>query len=122
MGAWNFNYDSLNRLVASQNTAASSATPQFAGNYGCWSYDRGPRRQVFVAGVEDSFGNRLSQAISTTPCGSNPPLMSWALYTIDSTPNTPDNGRNQIKGTANGIYQYDSAGAQSWKPPRTLPT
>jgi RHS repeat-associated protein len=88
MGSWNFSYDTLNRLVSSQNTAASSATPQFAGNYGCWSYD--------------GFGNRLSQAISTTPCASSPPLMSWANY----------NSNNQFTSTsqAPGGVPYDASG------------
>jgi RHS repeat-associated protein len=88
MGAWNFSYDSLNRLVSSHNTAVSSATPQFAGNYGCWSYD--------------SFGNRLSQAMSTTPCNATPPLTSWASY----------NASNQFTATsaAPGGVPYDPAG------------
>jgi hypothetical protein len=88
MGAWNFSYDSLNRLVSSHNTAASSATPQFAGNYGCWSYD--------------AFGNRLSQAVSTTPCNAAPPLTSWASY----------NASNQFTATsaAPGGVPYDAAG------------
>jgi RHS repeat-associated protein len=88
MGTWNFSYDSLNRLVSSQNTAASSATPQFAGNYGCWSYD--------------AFGNRLSQAVSTTPCNGTPPLTSWATY----------NASNQFTATsaAPGGVPYDPAG------------
>ena len=36
------------------NYATTSATQQYANNYGCWSYD--------------SFGNRLLESISTTPC------------------------------------------------------
>jgi RHS repeat-associated protein len=94
MGAWAFSYDTLNRL--STATAGASAPAAFAGEYGCWSYD--------------SFGNRLMQSMSTTPCTNNPPLMSWANYTVDGTLNTADNGKNQVKGTPNGIYQYDSAG------------
>jgi RHS repeat-associated protein len=94
MGAWSFGYDTLNRLVTS--SAAANAPAPYASEIGCWSYD--------------SFGNRKSQAISTTACANNPPLMSWANYTVDGTPNTPDNGKNQIKGSPNGIYQYDAAG------------
>jgi RHS repeat-associated protein len=88
MGSWNFSYDTLNRLVSSQNTAVSSATPQFAGNYGCWSYD--------------GFGNRLSQAMSTTACGSSPPLMSWANY----------NSNNQFTATSQALggVPYDASG------------
>lgn len=37
-----------------------------ANNVGCWNYNQ--------------FGNRNSQSMSTTACGSNPPLMSWATY------------------------------------------
>jgi RHS repeat-associated protein len=88
MGTWNFSYDTLNRLVSSQNTAVSSATPQFAGNYGCWSYD--------------AFGNRLSQSMSTTACGSSPPLMSWANY----------NANNQFAATSQALggVPYDASG------------
>jgi RHS repeat-associated protein len=88
MGSWNFSYDSLNRLVSSQNTATTPTSSQYAGNYGCWSYD--------------AFGNRLSQAISTTPCANNPPLMSWANY----------NANNQFTNTsqAPGGVQYDPSG------------
>jgi hypothetical protein len=62
MGAWNFSYDSLNRLAAA--ASGTNAPAPYANNYGCWSYD--------------SFGNRLSQAISTTPCNATPPLTSGA--------------------------------------------
>jgi RHS repeat-associated protein len=88
MGTWNFNYDSLNWLVSSQNTANTPPSAQFAGSYGCWSYD--------------SFGNRLSESMSTTACANNPPLMSWAKY----------NANNQFTNTiqAHGGVQYDPSG------------
>jgi len=93
MGTWNFSYDTLNRL--STTTAATNAPAPYAGNYGCWSYD--------------AFGNRTSQSMSTTSCGSNPALASWAQYngTINGTNN------NQMSATSqnlNQAYGYDSAG------------
>jgi RHS repeat-associated protein len=86
MGAWSFSYDSLNRLSAA--AAATNAPAPYAGNYGCWSYD--------------AFGNRLAQAVSTTPCANNPPLTSWANY----------NANNQFTNTsqAPGGVAYDAAG------------
>ncbi|MGA2352339.1 MAG: hypothetical protein ABSF70_18030, partial [Terracidiphilus sp.] len=54
----------------------------------CWSYD--------------DFGNRLSQAVSTVACTSNPTPTTWAHY----------NSNNQITGTpqAPGGLTYDSSG------------
>ncbi len=88
MGAWGFSYDTLNRLVTSQNTATTSTSTQYANNYGCWSYD--------------AFDNRTAQSMSTTPCGSNPPMTSWAHY----------NGNNQFTNTiqAVGGVAYDTVG------------
>jgi RHS repeat-associated protein len=54
MGNWSYSYDNLNRLVASQNTAATPTSTQYANNYGCWSYD--------------PFGNRTAQSLQTSPC------------------------------------------------------
>jgi len=89
-GTWNPSngYDTLNRLVSTQNTAASSLAPQFAGNYGCWSYD--------------AFGNRLSETISTTSCTGSLTPTSWATY----------NANNQFTGTnqSPGGVPYDPAG------------
>jgi RHS repeat-associated protein len=101
MGAWSFQYDTLNRLVTAQNTSTTPASgqfansAQFAGYYGCWSYD--------------NFGNRLSQAISTTPCANTPPLTSWAQYngTVNGTGNNQMSATNQNANQANG---YDAAG------------
>ena len=91
MGAWNFSYDSLNRLTTAQNTAASSATPQFANNYGCWSYD--------------SFGNRTAQAISTTACPAQPSALA---------PTAAYNASNRVTWTsvnaAGSNFIYDAAG------------
>lgn len=86
MGNWTFQspgYDTLNRLV---NGAAT--TGPYANKYGCWQYD--------------AFGNRTSEAVSTTPCPQSPTPLSWAHY----------NANNQISATGlmpNG-YLYDAAG------------
>jgi hypothetical protein len=96
MGTWNManGYDSLNRLVTA--TAGSNAPAPYTNNHGCWAYD--------------DFGNRTFESMSTTPCSNSPALTSWALYTVDGTNNTSNNGKNQIKGSQNGIFQYDAAG------------
>ena len=94
MGIWSFAYDTLNRLAtataasAAADAAAGVAAP-YASNYGCWSYD--------------SFGNRLSESISTTPCTSTPlPLTSWANY----------NANNQFTATSQALggVPYDASG------------
>jgi RHS repeat-associated protein len=91
MGTWNFGYDSLNRLTTAQNTAASSETPQYANNYGCWSYD--------------SFGNRTAQAISTTACPAQPSALA---------PTASYNSSNRVTWTsvnaAGSNFNYDAAG------------
>jgi hypothetical protein len=88
MGTWGFGYDTLNRLVTSQNTATTPTSTQYASNYGCWSYD--------------AFGNRLSQSMSTTPCIGTLPMMSWANY----------NANNQFTATSQALggVPYDAAG------------
>ncbi|MDR3573594.1 MAG: RHS repeat-associated core domain-containing protein, partial [Anaerolineaceae bacterium] len=95
MGSWTFNYDTLNRLTTAQNTAVTSVSPQFAGIYGCWTYD--------------AFGNRTSEAMSTTACSSNPTSASWAQY--NGTGNGTNN--NQMSATSQNLNQgnwYDAAG------------
>lgn len=79
MGAWNFYYDSLNRLSNSQNVGTTSTSTSYAGMYGCWSYD--------------SFGNRTSEATSTTTCNNNPPLTTWSAF----------NANNQLVNTSQAI-------------------
>jgi len=88
MGTWNFSYDNLHRL--SSATAGTDAPAPYTSNIGCWSYD--------------AFGNRKSQAMSTTACANNPPLMSWANY------KTTNN--NQISNSlqAPGGVSYDPSG------------
>jgi hypothetical protein len=64
MGTWGFSYDVVDRLTSA--AAGSNAPTAFQGQSAAWSYDRGPRRQVFVAGVEDSYGNRTAQTFSNS--------------------------------------------------------
>jgi YD repeat-containing protein len=88
MGTWGFGYDPLNRLTGA--AAGNDAPAGLASDYGCWSYD--------------PFGNRDTESMSTTQCGNNPPLLSWADY------NT--NNSNQFTSTsqAPGGVSYDAAG------------
>lgn len=91
MGSWQFGYNALNELTSSQNTTVTSTSTQFAGMYGCWSYD--------------DFGNRTAAAMSTTPCNSNPPLQSWATYTTTNT-----NRMDSTSLNSNQVSGYDAAG------------
>jgi RHS repeat-associated protein len=95
MGAWNFSYDTLNRLSTAQNTATTPTSAQYANNWGCWSYD--------------AFGNRLSQSMSTTACSNGPTPSSWAQYngTVNGTNNNQMSATSQNVNQANG---YDLAG------------
>lgn len=86
IGAWNYQnpgYDNLNRLV---NGSATSGT--YSGQNVCWTYD--------------AYGNRLSEAITTTACSSSPTPTQWAHY----------NSSNQVTATnqATGGLGYDAAG------------
>ena len=82
MGQWNFEYDNLNRL-----TSGMALTGLYQGQSTCWKYD--------------SFGNRLSEAVSNTPCNSSPSPTNWASY----------NANNQINGySVPGGVSYDAAG------------
>jgi hypothetical protein len=87
MGKWQFGYDTLNRLLTSQNTAVTSVSSQFSGIYGCWGYD--------------GFGNRTLEAYSTastTTCGTG------ASDYLQLTPVAPT-ANNQVRG-----FIYDAAG------------
>jgi len=76
MGSWSFTYDTLNRL----STGVASGGP-WNGNNVCW--------------VDDAFGNRTTQAITTLSCSQN------------LTPNLSFNSSNQI---TSALYEYDPAG------------
>jgi len=132
MGAWSFGYDTLNRLIAAN--AGASVPAQFAGQYGCWTYD--------------PFGNRLLEAYSTatsTPCASgaydntqqmNTPQSSasnnrLSTLTYDLSGNVYYDGVNtyaydgegrlcavsqpSINGGAQYQYLYDASGARVGK-------
>ena len=82
-GTWTFNYDTLSRLTAAQNTAVTAVSQQqgwAVGLAGSWQYD--------------GFGNRKQEAYSVN--GTNVQL------TV-TTPSTSNN--NQVAG-----LQYDGAG------------
>ena len=82
MGTWSFTYDAVDRLMTA--TPGGSNPTEYQGKYGCWTYNRGPRRRVLVAGVEDSFGNRTLEAFSGVTCtGTNP--TPQAYVTKDDT-------------------------------------
>jgi RHS repeat-associated protein len=87
MGNWNYGFDTLNRLTAAQNTATQVPSAQFAGAYGCWTYD--------------GFGNREEEAYSNataTPC------MNGANDNLQLTITTPT-ASNQVTN-----FTYDLAG------------
>jgi len=101
MGSWSYanGYDGLNRLVA-----GSASSGPYAGQYLCWSYD--------------NFGNRTSQSVSTTPCGSSPPTTFAATYSANnqiSTVSSPaglsigyePSGSGNIINDGYNTYLYD---------------
>jgi hypothetical protein len=86
MGAWSFNYDTLNRLQAGVATSGA-----FGGQNLCWSYDQ--------------FGNRIAESLQTTSC---PAQESSVTHTADY------NSHNQVTWTTvnsavNG-FSYDASG------------
>ncbi|MGB0064807.1 MAG: RHS repeat-associated core domain-containing protein, partial [Terracidiphilus sp.] len=92
MGAWNYGYDTLNRLVTGQDTATTSASQQFAGQNLCWAYD--------------SFGNRTVQSQQSAAC----PAQSASMWVF--------NANNQVGAViapnsgavSPSPYTYDAAG------------
>jgi YD repeat-containing protein len=95
-GTWSYTYDNLNRLLTGTSTAG-----YYTGAQMSWSYERGPRRQVFVAGVEDPFGNRTNEIVGGTVTAPMPST-STASYTAAS---------NQVASVNGGAgLVYDAAG------------
>jgi hypothetical protein len=102
MGEWSFSYDAVDRLAAA--TAVGHNPAPYANNYGCWSYD--------------AFGNRLSQSMSTTACGSSPPLTSWANYdannrftnTSQAPGGVPYDASGDVTNDGQNQYLYDGEG------------
>ena len=93
MGTWTFQYDSLNRLATATSTQPGNPYPNY-----CWSYDRGPRRQVFVAGVGDGFGNRTDQMSASVAFA----LGQGGANTCSTTGNLGQNVWAQYNVTTNG--------------------
>jgi RHS repeat-associated protein len=63
-------YDTLNRLVTMHNTATTSTSNQYAGQYLCWSYD--------------AFGNRTQQSQQSTPCPTSGASSSYSVLSYNS--------------------------------------
>jgi RHS repeat-associated protein len=63
-------YDTLNRLVAMRNTATTTTSSQYGGQYLCWSYD--------------AFGNRTQQNLQGTACPSTGPSSSNSVLTYNA--------------------------------------
>ena len=107
-----------NDRVPQAATPGGSNPTEYQGKYGCWSYNRGPRRQVFVAGVEnrgprrrvfvagveDSFGNRTLEAFSSAACSNNPTPQIKAVY------NSANNQIQSVSGTTSATFIYDASG------------
>jgi RHS repeat-associated protein len=91
MGTWTDTYDSLNRL----STATPSSGP-YANHYGCWSYD--------------SFGNRTSQSIETTPCPPAASLTPTATYIGEHNLNASNQVTWSSVNSASSGFTYDAAG------------
>ena len=89
MGNWTYQYDVLNRLLS----GSASSGPDASKN-ACWSYNRGPRGQVFVRGVEDrgprgqvfvrgvenDFGNRTIESVQTGACSTAGSVASTLVF------------------------------------------
>jgi RHS repeat-associated protein len=94
MGTWNFSYDAVDRLTTARNMAAGVSPFPYTGQYGCWSYD--------------AYGNRLSEAMSSTACNSNPTPQVWTTY---NTSNNRISASSMSPLTvAAGSYGYDNSG------------
>ncbi len=98
VGAWTFNYDTLNRL-----TTAHASSGIYQGEYGCWVYD--------------AFGNRTLEAFAmttTTPCATGAPIGSPYTVTAPALKNqmsgfTYNAAGTTINDTRNN-YAYDAEG------------
>jgi RHS repeat-associated protein len=84
MGNWTYGYDNLNRL-----TSGAASGGAYNGGFTCWTYD--------------SFGNRLSQSVSATPCASNPPATFAASYSAN-------NRISSVTAPPSTVIAYDAAG------------
>ena len=93
MGAWNFSYDSLNRL-----TGASDGQPGNANVAYCWAYD--------------AFGNRTTQTGSSAPFLAGSPTCQAAATASTSITWANYNTSNQFTNTSQAVsgVVYDAAG------------
>ncbi|MGA2050896.1 MAG: hypothetical protein ABSG96_24630, partial [Terracidiphilus sp.] len=137
MGNWNMlnvpdssggnspGYDTLNRLVAMQNTGTTSTSSQYAGQYLCWSYD--------------TFGNRTQQVQQSTPCAGSGPSSSNSVLNYNSSNQlstvTPPGGGSPspsplnydqagsvlFDGGTGNTYLYDAEGRNSTPRTKTCP-
>lgn len=104
-GQWsNIQYDSLGRLSLATQLPISGATDNW-----CWDYDIFGNRQHQQSGTGAGYSNSPGNACQLSSGGT---LVSnqWADYTLDGTPNTADNGLNQLTGSPSGLFYYDGAG------------
>jgi RHS repeat-associated protein len=95
-GAWNFHYDTLNRLANAAGNQPDNPYPNY-----CWQYD--------------SFGNRLWQTSSSTQygttdggpnaCSATAGPSSWATYNVSNTNRMDATGQN-----VNQSQYYDASG------------
>jgi RHS repeat-associated protein len=94
MGTWaNIGYDSLNRMIQSQNTVAPPSGADYAGKYLCWSYD--------------AFGNRTAQVVQSAAC---PTPESSVPQTAKYTAN---NQVSWVQDSAPNGYGYDASGDET---------
>ena len=104
MGAWTFQYDTLNRLAT-----ANATSGDFDGQYACWNFD--------------SFGNRLQQELSSAAFqsgsgGPNPcqpqPTANLTAFLNEFTINGTDPATNRIAASnARGVTAipgFDASG------------
>lgn len=81
-------YDDLDRLIVAKAVSNVTAQSNYPGYFNCFAYD--------------AYGNRLSEAMSTTGCQSSPPKDSWANYNA---------ANNQMQSpNSMGAVQYDASG------------
>ncbi|HEX4005473.1 MAG TPA: RHS repeat-associated core domain-containing protein [Acidobacteriaceae bacterium] len=113
-GAWNYSYDTLNRL-----SSATVASGPSAGDYGCWTYD--------------GFGDRTLEAVPSTASCSSPTNRVYANFNTSNQITTSNNSGSpatytydaagNIKYDGSNYYIYDGAGRQCavYNPASPLP-
>jgi YD repeat-containing protein len=92
MGTWTYSYDAVDRLVTA--TPGSDTPAQYAGNYGCWSYD--------------SYGNRTMEAFSSAPCTGTP--VPQVVTTYNAANNQISSSTLSSATLTAGSFGYDASG------------